>query len=116
MSNKDFTDGERLLMLEQFNAESVKRTDSHHLEMQRKLNKIDDNIEGFPTEDAIFRLFSKEGDKLAKGLIKQIDEVKADVTIIQTSRANDAGFISGAKWAFGVILAGLAYVGIKIHT
>ena len=97
-----------------------RRIDSYHLEQKEKLNKLDKKLESIPTEDAIFRMFSKEGEKLARGILKQVDEVKKDVTgandkvyHLETHKNEVKGLISGAKWQAGYVFTAKSYLGNK---
>lgn len=99
----------------------VDRMDSYHFNHNTKLTKVQDKLDSLPTEDRIAVIFNKESEKLARGILKQVDEAKLHIKeqkdmieSLEKLREKDSGFISGAKWLLALIIAGLGAVGIKI--
>lgn len=79
MVDDNLTDKERILKLEVMFGQHINRVDSYHHDGQQKMEKIFEKLDNIPSEDKIFRMFAEQGEKLAKGLIKQIDEAKVDI-------------------------------------
>ncbi len=127
MINKDFTDSERILMLEQFREDFTKRIDSYHNDVKKIDEKLDKTLEkrDEALTDKIRLMFIDESRKLSDGMTLKIkenndacigrDEVQnSRITILENSKIKQTGFIAGASFIFSFFGAGLVWVLNKI--
>ena len=91
----------------------VEKIDSHFQNTKVQHEKIFQKLEAMPNEDRIMRLFTQEGEKLAKGLIKRDDDQEKKINDISNEIT---GAKKGLKWAYGIITAIGGILGIKYFT
>jgi len=119
MSNK-LTNKERIQTLEINFKHKLERDDSHHYNTQQKIEKVYNKLENIPTEDSIFRMFSEEGEKLAKGILKQVDEAKEDIKDIKKEvgkakekikdATNEINFAKRQGYVFAAIVVSISAI------
>jgi molecular chaperone GrpE (heat shock protein) len=112
---KDYTNEERLLIIENYINSFEKRIDSYHHDVKAGDGRIEKKIEKAQEEilKDVKLIFVEESRKLSTGLIKQIDAVREEHHEIKQELTAIKAFVKGAKWMLGLIMSALTYLGIK---
>lgn len=90
----------------------VERIDSHFHNTKQQHDKIFLKLEQMPTEDRILISFSKEGEKLAKGILEQVKDVKGIAVKAQEiaeGAENEIKFAKRVWLGFAAIVALLGW-------
>lgn len=92
----------------------VERIDSHFNDTKQQHKKIFDKLEQMPDEDRMVRLFAREGEKLAQGLIKKDDEQQKQLDELHDkySTLDKRTSTSTLGWKIGFAIMA-SYVSIK---
>jgi hypothetical protein len=83
---------------------------SHKHDINTKMDKV-------PNEDRIRVIFAAEAEKIAKGILEQVSEVRKDVNVLKEYKSRAGGAVVATTLiagAIGSIVGILAKIGFKI--
>jgi len=83
---------------------------SHKHDINVKMDKV-------PNEDRIRVIFAAEAEKIAKGILEQVSEVRKDVNVLKEYKSRAGGAILATTFiagAIGSVVGILAKIGFKI--